>query len=114
MPPLDPEELKLIEGIAQRLGGDAGEKLRADVANAVADRAAGPAVVRFTILGYDRPAYEGQHSCPVEAIVSDHQGEDIWITLFMDGNDRMLELFFDSVSKWRTYDDIDWQTLRFV
>lgn len=48
--------------------------------------------VVFFISGYHRPPYRGQHSFGVAGNLNDKDGMTIWLDLYADENDRLLEL----------------------
>jgi hypothetical protein len=88
---LQPHEARLLVALAQRIGGDIGRQLANDVAHANA-REISSLVTGFEIDGYERGSYRGQHPFPFEAIVTNHIGEAVWITVFADDQNRLLEL----------------------
>jgi hypothetical protein len=87
------EERGVIHHVAQRLPPAQRDLLLTDMANATAeDASAGGARVVFTIRGYERPTYRGQHPFPVEGRVLDRDGAELSVLLHADENGRLLEL----------------------
>ncbi|WP_138918442.1 DUF6984 family protein [Nitrospirillum viridazoti] len=113
MRPLSSREKEIIKAFADRLSEEGRAKLIDDMNNSIVDsvRADGE-VVHFSINGYERPPYHGQHSYPTEASVLDSDGEKISIVLFADENDHLLELEF---IRWADGNIIapQWNTLHF-
>jgi len=68
-------------------------------------------VIKFSIAGYDRPPYAGQHSFGVEGELLDRDGTRVGLLLFADQNGRLLEL---ELIRWGDGDliDPDWKTLK--
>jgi hypothetical protein len=91
----DTEKL-VIARIADMLpDGECRLKLLADTANATATTeslVAGSARIIFHIAGYQRPTYAGQHSFGVEGKLSDKDGAELYVDLYADPNDHLLEL----------------------
>lgn len=108
---LKPEERTLIRRIAERLNPENRSRLEADLEQAMARPATDDGSrVMFEIAGYQRPAYEGQHSYGVGGTMRDSDGAELSIDLFADENGRLLELEF---IRWGDGDlmDPDWSTL---
>ncbi len=107
---LQPYEARLLVALAQRIGGDIGRQLADDVAHADALDVS-PFVTAFAIEGYERGPYRGQHPFPFEAIVTSHIGEAVWITVFADDRNRLLELLVapgkGGAVDWSKYEHIE-------
>jgi len=109
--PLTAEERSLVRRIADRLGGDEGAQLRADLENATARAViADGSIVEFDISGYERPAWRGQHPFRVEGTMVDRDGAELEVVLHADENGRLLEL---EIIRYDPGDLIapDWSTL---
>lgn len=108
---LNLREVKVIEDCAALLPQERGGGLIDDLRVAVVKREAeNGGLVEFEISGYERPLYKGQHSFGTEGRVSDVDGADVWMTLYADGNDRLLELEF---IRWdgKEIQELQWETL---
>ena len=90
---LSGHEIAFIDLIADRLGGEACNMLRRDLASAQAeDLLEDGALVGFHLSGYQRPPYTGQHLYPFEGRMDDADGVPMHILLFADPADHLLEL----------------------
>lgn len=108
---LSSRETKVIEDCASLLPSERREKLLVDLRGAsVQSEAENGRIVKFKISGYERPLYKGQHSFGTEGRVLDGDGADVWMTLYADENDRLLELEF---IRWdgKKIMDLNWETL---
>jgi hypothetical protein len=105
-------ERELIRKIAERLPSQECETLLCDLSNAIAKNVPGQSGrVQFNIVGYQRPAYRGQHPFPVEGKVKDRDGEELTVLLHADENGRLLEL---ELIRFDASDVLgpDWSTLQ--
>jgi hypothetical protein len=105
-------ERNVIRAIAEKLLPDRKHQLLADLELATAHQVLPDnAIIKFSIAGYDRPPYDGQHSFGVEGELLDRDGASVWLILFADRNDRLLEL---ELIRWGDGDLIDpnWETLK--
>ena len=66
----------------------------------------------FQLAGYERPAYRGQDTYPVDAFVRDADGVRIYLQLFRDQNGRLFELLMNKESTAPVL-DLDLSTLEF-
>jgi hypothetical protein len=67
--------------------------------------------ITFTIVGYQRPVYKGQHPFRVEGKVQDQDGSELSVLLHADENGRLLELELVRFDKGEVIAP-DWSTLR--
>jgi len=87
------DEKLVISRIAEMLPGNKRLQLMADMENAIAEaRDDDGSRVVFQIIGYQRPPYKGQHSFGIAGKLSDKDGTELWLDLYADENDRLLEL----------------------
>lgn len=110
--PLTNGERALVARIGEKLGGNEGAQLLADLENASAVTATEDGSrIQFEIRGYDRPPYKGQHPFGVEGKVQDEDGAELSVLLHADENGRLFELEF---IRWGEGDLInpDWDTLQ--
>ena len=93
---LSDDERAVIVKIAEMLhDAERRQQLLADAATATAipeHTTEGCYRLNFSIAGYQRPPYEGQHSFGVSGTLSDKDGSRLWLDLYADQNDRLLEL----------------------
>ena len=112
MRPLTSAEKFVIRQFAEKLRRRECEELLEDMENAIAETAVndGSRII-FTIEGYERPAYRGQHPFGVEGKVRDHDGADLSVLLHADENGRLLEL---ELVRFNDGDVVepDWSTLQ--
>jgi len=110
---LTSDEKYVIQEIALRLPADKCDQLLTDMERATAESVPGnSARVLFTIAGYDRPAYRGQHPFSVEGKVFDRDGSELLVILHADENGRLLELELVRFDKGEVIEP-DWSTLNF-
>ena len=108
---LNLREVKFIEDCAALLPRERGRSLIDDLRVAVVKHEAeNGGLLEFEIVGYERPLYKGQHSFGTEGKVLDFDGADVWMTLYADENDRLLELEF---IRWdgKEIQELHWETL---
>jgi hypothetical protein len=106
-------ELRVIHEIASRLPVGERDHIISDAKSATAETISGNgARVLFTIAGYERPAYQGQHPFLIEGKVQDKDGSEIDVILHADHNNRLLEL---ELVRYEDGEIIspDWETLSF-
>jgi hypothetical protein len=79
----------------------------------------GGSVLRFYIEGYQRPPYRGQDTFrgldgfPVAGSLKDKDGTEVEVNLYLDQNDRVLELELIRIStKYEV--DPDWSTFKVI
>lgn len=109
---LTQEEQNVIRAIAEKLSPDNQRQLLADLELATAYPALPDnSIIKFSIAGYDRPSYDGQHSFGVEGELLDRDGTRVGVILFVDQNDRLLEL---ELIRWGDGDLINpnWETFK--
>jgi hypothetical protein len=114
MRPLTQIERSVIRAIAEKLPPDRQRQLLADLDLATAHPALPDgSIVTFSIAGYDRSPYCGQHSFGVEGELVDKDGTKVGLILFADPNDRLLEL---ELIRWGDGDliDPDWSTFKLL
>lgn len=93
----DHEYSALIE-LSKRLGSDQQKQLLDDLKKCTVEEATKDGSrLLFSIDGYDRPPYKGQHAYPVEGTVTDSDGAELSVSLYADENNRVLEL---ELLKW--------------
>lgn len=110
---LTPDEKNVISKIALRLPSPEKEALLTDMEHATANPVSGSqARILFTIAGYDRPVYKGQHPFPVEGKVFDRDGSELLVILHADENGRLLELELVRFDEGEVIEP-DWSTLNF-
>lgn len=86
-------EILVIEGVAKLLPPHDAERLLDDLRGASVDEAVGSSGrTIFSISGYKRPAYRGQHQYVVEVRLADADGADLTAVLYADENGRLYEL----------------------
>jgi hypothetical protein len=106
---LTENEKQAIFRVSEMLSDARRHQLLADMANAVAESMTGGSRVVFSIAGYDRPQYRGQHSFGVAGKLKDKDGAEIAFDLYADENDRLLEL---ELIRWAPGKlDPDWSSL---
>ncbi|MGQ3046430.1 MAG: DUF6984 family protein [Niveispirillum sp.] len=90
---LSPDEMSIVLRLADSLPEPARSRLISDAAAArvVEERADGECLI-FSISGYQRPPYRGQELYPAEGRIIDADGAEIDVLLYMDAQDRLLEL----------------------
>lgn len=90
---LTPAERNVIREVARRLPDGERDRLLEDMERATAESQSvdGSRIV-FSIAGYVRPPYRGQHPYPVEGKVQDRDGSELSVLLHADENGRLLEL----------------------
>lgn len=93
MRPLTSNEKHVIRSFAQRLPDRERDQLLADCDNALAETVTHDGSrVTFSIVGYQRPSYRGQHPFAVEGKVADLDGAELSVLLHADEHGRLLEL----------------------
>lgn len=113
MRPLSESEINVVKGVAERLLPPYSQRLLDDLAIAsTTSPDTGASIVQFVLAGYERPAYEGQHSYGVEGRVNDQDGSELMFVLHADANGRLLEL---ELVRFDEGDVVapNWSTLRF-
>lgn len=109
---LTSDEKYVIREIARRLPANERDKLLSDMERATAVSVLGDASrTAFTIAGYERPAYRGQHPFGVEGKVKDRDGSDLSVLLHADENGKLLELELVRFDEGEVIGP-DWSTLR--
>lgn len=101
----------MIELIADKIGGNDGEQLLADLARTTVKSATiDGSRVEFEIAGYSRPVYQGQHPFGVEGKMLDRDGTELSILLHADENGHLLEM---EIIRWDSGVNVvpDWSTL---
>lgn len=90
---LRPEEKLLISNAARCLDGERAGQLLSDMDCATArSKLPDGSIVGFELDGYERPETWQQRAVPVEMEVDDEDGAEISATLYIDSNDRLLEM----------------------
>lgn len=105
-------ERELIFMIGERLGGSEGAQLLDDLKNASAlPETVDNSRIQFEILGYERPAYDGQHPFGIEGKMFDRDGAELSVLLHADQNERLFEL---EIIRWDegTLISPNWSTLK--
>ena len=92
MRPLTPEERRVVLTIADALPPEQGCRVKTDLEGSEIEEDAGGGRLLFSISGYSRPPYRGQHPFPVEGRMQDGDGADLQVILHADEADRLLEL----------------------
>jgi len=112
MRPLTHEENALIANFASKLD----EAERVQLLNDLKNASAIPGTpdgsrILFSITGYERPPYRGQHPFGVEGRMLDSDGAELSVLLYADENNRLLEL---ELIRWDSTDLLGprWETLR--
>lgn len=112
MRPLTSIERQVIRSFAERLSDPERDQLLADSECAIVETVTedGSRIV-FSIRGYERPAYRGQHPVAAEGKVTDRDGAELSVLLHADENGRLFEL---EIVRFDEGDLIapDWSTLR--
>lgn len=109
---LTSDEKRVIREIALRLPESECERLLADMEQANAEPVSrDESRIAFTIFGYDRPSYRGQHSFGVEGKVQDRDGSELSVLLHADENGRLFELELVRFDEGEVIGP-DWSTLR--
>lgn len=112
MRPLNCEEKKLISIFAGRLEEGERQQLLEDMRGAKASPVTSDGSrIEFSIAGYDRPQYRGQHLFNVEGKMLDADGVELSVLLHADESGRLLELEF---IRWDSNDLLEprWETLK--
>lgn len=110
---LTSDERRVIQELALRLPTEKRNQLLTDMERATAESVPGnSARILFTIAGYERPSYRGQHPFHVEGTVQDRDGNELSVLLHADENGRLLELEIVRFDKGGIIEP-DWNTLRF-
>ena len=112
MRPLTKSEWNMIYAIASMLPLKNQQQLLFDLEFATAHSVLPDnSLLKFSIAGYKRPPYVGQHSFGVEGELLDRDGTRVSLILFADQNDRLSEL---ELIRWGEGDLIepDWGTLK--
>lgn len=95
---LTTREHALVEALANGLPASQKTRLMADVERSRVEDATGDGSrLVFSIAGYERPLYLGQHTYPVEATLLDSDGARLHVMLYADANGRLVEL---EVIRW--------------
>ncbi|MES2481401.1 MAG: hypothetical protein V4609_05320 [Pseudomonadota bacterium] len=90
---LSAEEEQVVRQLANGLAEAERQQLLADLADCtVVPATEDGARLQFTISGYQRPPYHGQHSYTVGGSMEDADGTAIGVNLYADENHRILEL----------------------
>ena len=108
---LKQEERDLIRQYAELLPLAAQELILADLQIAqIKECASNRAWIIFSIPGYGRPIYQGQHTVKVEGKLLDNYGAEVSAILYVDENNRLYELEF---VRWDANEliDLQWSTL---
>lgn len=108
---LKKEERILISRYAELLSLAARELVLADLQIAqIKECAPNRSWIIFTIPGYERPTYQGQHPIEVEGKLLDKDGAEVSAILYVDENKRLYELEF---ARWDANEliDLQWSTL---
>ena len=93
MRPLNAHEIQVVTAVSAKIQTDLRARLLNDLNFAeVDDTNSSEEIVLFTIKGYQRPKYEGQHTYGVDGAVEDCDGAKISILLFADPADHLLEM----------------------
>lgn len=86
-------EKHVIREVALRLPDCERDRLLEDMEQATAEsRSVDGSRIAFSIAGYERPPYRGQHPFPVEGKVQDRDGRELSVLLHADENGRLFEL----------------------
>lgn len=105
-------EKHVIREVAARLSDGDRDRLLADMEEATADASfIDGSRVGFSIAGYERPPYRGQHPFPVEGKVEDRDGCELSVLLHADENGRLLELELVRFDEGKVLGPV-WSTLR--
>ncbi|WPH17803.1 DUF6984 family protein [Variovorax paradoxus] len=108
---LKQEERYLIKQYAELLPLAAQELILADLQVAqIKECASNRSWIIFSIPGYERPIYQGQHTVEVEGKLLDKDGAEVSAILYVDENNRLYELEF---VRWDANEliDLQWSTL---
>ena len=108
---LKQEERDLISRYAELLPLAARELILADLQIAqIKECASNRSWITFSMPGYERPIYQGQHPIEVEGKLLDKDGTEVSAILYVDENNRLYELEF---VRWDANEliDLQWNTL---
>jgi hypothetical protein len=109
---LTPSEKQVIRSFAERLSDPERDQLLADVESALVETITKDrSRIVFSIRGYDRPPYRGQHPFRVEGKVTDRDGVELSVLLHSDENGRLFELEIVRFDEGEVIAP-DWNTLR--
>ena len=105
-------ERHVIHEIALRLPDNERDRLLHDMERATAESlSSDESRIAFSIEGYARPPYQGQHPFHVEGRVRDRDGSELSVLLHADENGRLLELELVRYDEGEVIEP-DWSTLR--
>jgi hypothetical protein len=91
--PVSPTERLLVTRLADRLPESERRQILADLAaSVVRPLNSSETILEFCIAGYQHPEPRGREAYRIEGRTLDQDGSEVFVYLFADGNDRLLEL----------------------